>query len=151
MSEPILRIEHLKKHFFVRRGVFGKNEGVLRAVDDVSFSIKAGETLGLVGESGCGKSTTAMLVLRLYAPTSGSILFDDVDIKDLKGPALAAYRKSIQAMFQDPFSSLNPRMRVRDIIAEPLIINTSKTVAEIDERVAEVIGEVGLPAESGKL
>jgi peptide/nickel transport system ATP-binding protein len=149
MSEPLLTVENLKKYFPVTRGVlFARTLGWVKAVDDVSFAIQPGETLGLVGESGCGKTTTAFLVLQLYTPTSGTIRLDGVDINKFRGQERAIYRKSVQAMFQDPNSSLSPRMRVHGIIAEPLVVNTAMTKGEIDDRVREVISQVGLPAES---
>lgn len=152
MSDPLLKVEHLKKHFPVTRGIlFARELGSVKAVDDVSFSIEAGKTLGLVGESGCGKTTTAMHVLKLQTPTSGTIRVNGVDINKANGKEQTVYRRTVQAVFQDPFSSLSPRLRVQSIIAEPLIVNTSMTKVEITERVREVIEQVGLPAEAPKL
>jgi oligopeptide/dipeptide ABC transporter ATP-binding protein len=152
MSERIVSVENLKKHFPVRGGaVFGKAGGSVKAVDGVSFEINAGETVGLVGESGCGKSTTARMILKLSTPTAGKISVEGIDINHATDAEHSYYRKSVQAVFQDPFSSLSPRLRVRDIIAEPLRVNTTMTRREIDERVAEVVAQVGLTKEAPKL
>jgi oligopeptide/dipeptide ABC transporter ATP-binding protein len=152
MSEPLLTVDRLKKYFPITRGVLSvRTLGWVKAVDDVSFAISAGQTLGLVGESGCGKTTTAFLILQLHTPTSGTIRLDGVDINAFKGQERATYRKSVQAMFQDPYSSLSPRQRVRDIIAEPLVVNAAMTKREVDYRVREVISQVGLPADSSEL
>ncbi len=152
MSEPLLTVERLKKYFPITKGIlFARTLGWVRAVDDISFAVHSGETFSLVGESGCGKTTTAFLTLQLYKPTAGTICLSGADICAMKGEARAAYRKSVQAMFQDPYSSLSPRLRVHDIIAEPLIVNTPMTKAQRSERVQEVIAQVGLPAESPKL
>jgi oligopeptide/dipeptide ABC transporter ATP-binding protein len=123
----------------------------VRAVDGVNFSIGTGKTLGVVGESGCGKTTTAKLVLRLENPTGGSLLFDGQDISGLQGRDVMQYRKAVQAVFQDPFASLNPRMRVDAIIAEPLITHERLDSAEVDKRIARLIDLVGLPERSAKL
>jgi oligopeptide transport system ATP-binding protein len=124
---------------------------VVRAVDGVNFSIGTGKTLGVVGESGCGKTTTAKLVLRLENPTSGSLLFDGQDISGLEGRDVMQYRKAVQAVFQDPFASLNPRIRVDAIIAEPLITHERLDSAEVNKRIARLIDLVGLPERSAKL
>jgi oligopeptide transport system ATP-binding protein len=151
-SQPLLAIEGLKKYFPVTKGIlFARNLGWVKAVDDVSFTIYPGQTLGLVGESGCGKTTTAFLTLQLYTPTAGVIRLDGVDINKFQGQERATYRKSVQAVFQDPYSSLSPRQRVRDIIAEPLVVNTKMTKAEVDERVRVVVAQVGLPVDSPRL
>jgi oligopeptide/dipeptide ABC transporter ATP-binding protein len=121
-----------------------RTTGQVKAVDGVSFTIGRRETLGLVGESGCGKTTTARLLLRLEQPTSGRVLLDGHDIVDLRGPALKEYRTKVQAVFQDPWSSLNPRLRVGDTIAEALIVNRPVSAAARRERVAEVLDQVGL-------
>ena len=118
MSEFLLQVHHLKKYFPVRRGLFQRVVGHVKAVDDVSFGIRPGETLGLVGESGCGKTTVGRTLLRLYEPTSGRIEFAGQDVTPLQGRALRALRRDLQIVFQDPFSSLNPRMTVRSIIED---------------------------------
>ena len=120
---PVLEAAGLTKHFQARRGIFGGSRGVVRAVDDISFAIESGRTLGVVGESGCGKTTTAKLVLGLEEPTGGSIRFEGRDLQELDPAGRRHYRKSVQAVFQDPFASLSPRMRISDIIAEPLVTN----------------------------
>ena len=151
-SNPIIRVEHLKKYFPVTKGLLlMKTIGSVKAVDDISFAVQPGETLALVGESGCGKTTTAKLLLRLEEPTSGQIYIEDQDIQEMRGQALKAYRTMVQAVFQDPWSSLSPRMRVRTIVAEPLVINSNMSRAQIDERVAEVLASVGLRPEQANL
>jgi oligopeptide/dipeptide ABC transporter ATP-binding protein len=152
MREPLLSVESVSKYFRVGQGLLpGTGARWLRAVDDVTFDIGVTESVALVGESGCGKSTTAALVLQLAQPTKGVIRFEGADISRIRGSQWSAYRRSVQAVFQDPYSSLNPRMRVRDIIAEPLVVNSRLTRGEIDRRVAEVVAQVGLPPESPRL
>jgi oligopeptide/dipeptide ABC transporter ATP-binding protein len=148
---PLLEARGLVKHFPVRRGLFGGSNKAVRAVDDVSFVVEPGATLGLVGESGCGKTTTAKLVLRLELPTGGEILFDGQSLAGLDGEGLRHYRKSVQAVFQDPFASLNPRMRVSSIVAEPLITNERLSSADAQARVRQVLDLVGLPARAADL
>jgi oligopeptide/dipeptide ABC transporter ATP-binding protein len=147
----LLEAQNLTKHFPLRRGLFGSDPGAVRAVDGVSFAIEAGRTLGVVGESGCGKSTTAKLVLKLEEPTSGEIRFEGRALQKLDASGLRQYRRSVQAVFQDPFASLNPRMRVGAIIAEPLVTNEKIDKAHARERVARLLDMVGLPARSADL
>lgn len=151
--EPVLQVKDLVKHFPGGRSGFGirSPKRWVRAVDGVSFDIAPGETLGLVGESGCGKSTIAKLLLRLEDPTSGQIMFGGQDVSAMRGKDLLAYRRAVQAVFQDPYASLSPRMRVRDIISESLQIHTSMTANEQEKRVAEVLDMVGMNPEVGRL
>jgi oligopeptide/dipeptide ABC transporter ATP-binding protein len=144
MPPPVLEVRGLKKHFPVRTGLLGRGDVMVKAVDGVDFAIGAGETLGLIGESGCGKTTTSKLILLQETPTEGSIAFEGRDVATLRGRELMAYRRAVQVVFQDPFSSLSPRMRVRDIIAEPLEIHTDLSRAAIRARVDEVLVLVGL-------
>ncbi|MGH8432168.1 MAG: ATP-binding cassette domain-containing protein, partial [Solimonas sp.] len=147
---PLLRVERLRKHFAFTKGIlFARTLGHIKAVDDVSFDIRAGETLGLVGESGCGKTTTSRMILNLDEPTEGRILLAGEPIHALQGEALRAYRAKVQAVFQDPWSSLNPRMKVGRTIAESLIVNAWDQ-ARIDERVRELLQQVGLRAEQAE-
>jgi oligopeptide/dipeptide ABC transporter ATP-binding protein len=148
---PVLEAAGLTKHFQARRGLFSGSRGVVRAVDDISFSIESGRTLGVVGESGCGKTTTAKLVLGLEEPTGGSIRFEGRDLQELDPVGRRHYRKSVQAVFQDPFASLSPRMRISDIIAEPLVTNETVTSGEVRRRVLELLDLVGLPERSADL
>jgi oligopeptide/dipeptide ABC transporter ATP-binding protein len=148
---PVIEADGLVKHFQTRRGMFGADRGVVRAVDDISFTIERGQTLGIVGESGCGKTTTAKLVLGLEQPTGGTMRFDGRDLRTLDAAGRREYRKSVQAVFQDPYASLNPRMRISSIIAEPLVTNEPVSSAEARERVIELLGLVGLPAHSADL
>jgi oligopeptide/dipeptide ABC transporter ATP-binding protein len=141
---PLLRVERLVKHFPVRRGLFGRRIGSIKAVDDISFDVAAGETLAVVGESGCGKSTTGRLVLRLLPATSGNVWFDGREIFALHESEMRALRREMQIIFQDPYSSLNPRMTVRDMLAEPLALHGLATGRARDERVHELLSLVGL-------
>ena len=150
-SMPLLKVEHLKTYFPLRKGLFNRVYDHVRAVDDVSFDVYPGETLGLVGESGCGKTTTGRSILRLIEPTSGKIIFDGIDVMSLKGRALRDFRKQAQIVFQDPYSSLNPRVTVGDAIAEPMEVHGIETDAKKRrERVAELLREVGLDPESAE-
>ncbi len=143
-GQVILRVEHLKKYFPIVKGVFKQTVGHVRAVDDVTLEIKQGETLGLVGESGCGKSTLGRTILRLYKPTEGRVFFEGVDLSGLSNRELRHYRKQMQIIFQDPFSSLNPRMTVGAMIAEPLQIHGVGDGESRRKRVAELLERVGL-------
>ncbi|MEP0813951.1 MAG: ABC transporter ATP-binding protein [bacterium] len=145
----MLRVENLVKHFPIRAGIFGqKTVGRTRAVDGVSFDIARGETLGLVGESGCGKSTTARLVLRLIEPTAGKVELDGAEITGLDGLALREKRREMQIIFQDPHGSLNPRMRVGEIVREPLDVFRVGTARERAERARELLATVELPKDA---
>jgi oligopeptide transport system ATP-binding protein len=141
-AEPLLRVENVRKHYPFTKGILlGRTLGHVKAVDDVSFTIRAGETLGLVGESGCGKTTTSRLILNLEAPTAGRVLLEGEPVHGLKGSALAAFRGKVQAVFQDPWSSLNPRMTVGRTIAESLIIagwERPRIAARVDELLRKV-------------
>ena len=149
----LLEVENLKMHFPIRRGSFiSKILGYVKAVDDVSFYIRAGETLGLVGESGCGKTTTGRLILRAYDPTAGAIWFKDrelgrVNVATLEKQQLKQLRHNMQLIFQDPYSSLNPRMTLLDIVGEPLLVNNVARGKELEDRVAELLKVVGLRPE----
>ncbi|MBT3274501.1 MAG: ABC transporter ATP-binding protein [Spirochaetales bacterium] len=145
--KPLLKVENLVKHFPVRGGMFRTTIGHVRAVDDVSFDIRPGETFGLVGESGCGKTTTGRLVLRLLNATSGNVFFDDRPLYDLKKRELRPLRRDLQIIFQDPFASLNPRMTVGDIIGESLSIHRMNGGQDRQEKVAELLSVVGLESE----
>ncbi|HXH83753.1 MAG TPA: oligopeptide/dipeptide ABC transporter ATP-binding protein, partial [Candidatus Tectomicrobia bacterium] len=150
-ARPVLEARHLVKHFPIRRGVFARPVGAVRAVDDVSFVVEPGRTLGVVGESGCGKTTTAKLVLRLEEPTAGEILFEGRPLSTLDAAGLAGYRRSVQAVFQDPYASLNPRMRVDAIIMEPLVTNERLPAAEVGARLRRLLDLVGLPRGAAEL
>ena len=143
MSKDLLRVEGLVKHFPIRRGLFGRQTGAVRAVDGVSFTLQAGQTLGIVGESGCGKSTLGRLVLRLIEATAGRVVFAGTDLGSLDAAALRAQRRQMQIIFQDPYSSLNPRMTVGQILAEPLALHGLHR-GRHRERVAELLQTVGL-------
>jgi oligopeptide transport system ATP-binding protein len=152
MSDTLLEIRDLKKHFPVMKGVIRQKPiGSVKAVDGISYTIGMGETLGLVGESGCGKTTTSKLILLLEKPTSGAIIFRGRDIQTLAGDELKTYRRGVQAVFQDPFSSLNPRIRVGDIIAEPVMVNEPLPKAQMRQRIQDLLRLVGLNPSASEL
>ena len=146
-AETLLEVSHLKKYFPIKGGVFSRTIGFVYAVDDVSFTVDKGETLGLVGESGCGKSTTGRSILRLIEPTDGTIHFEGQDVTALDKNAMRSLRREMQIIFQDPYASLNPRMTVGSIIGEPLEIHKIARGSEKTERVASLLQKVGLRAE----
>jgi len=146
MSEPILRVTDLVKRFPIKGGFFGRVVARVDAVSGVSFTVDKGETLGLVGESGCGKSTTARAVLRLHEPDSGSIIFDGRDVMALDKNELRKLRREMQVVFQDPYASLNPRWQINNIVGEPLAVQGTESKDRV-ERVAELLALVGLNPE----
>jgi ABC-type oligopeptide transport system ATPase subunit len=145
---PLLEVRDLKKHFPIHKGVFSRVSGHVYAVDGVSFHINRGETLGLVGESGCGKSTVGRTLLKLLEPTEGKILVNGDDITDLDAAQMLPYRRQMQMIYQDPYASLNPRMSAGDIVGEPLIIHRVAAPKECRERVAHLFDRVGLRPEA---
>jgi oligopeptide/dipeptide ABC transporter ATP-binding protein len=151
MTGALLQARELRKHFPLRRSLFSRRGAVVRAVDGVSFEIMPGQTLGIVGESGCGKTTTAKLVLCLESPTEGTVEFDGQPLVGLDADGVRRYRRSVQAVFQDPYASLNPRMRVGAIVAEPLVTHEALTRGSVDGRVRELLDLVGLPARAATL
>ena len=147
---PVLQVQDLKKHYPVKAGFLRRTVGTVFAVDGVSFTIAPGETLGLVGESGCGKSTVARAIMRLVTPTSGKVIVEGTDIAGLSKAELRPYRRQMQMVFQDPFSSLNPRMSAGDIVREPLLVHNVASGRDADEKVAALFAQVGLrPAQMG--
>jgi oligopeptide/dipeptide ABC transporter ATP-binding protein len=142
--EPLLSVSHLKKYFPIRRGVLSRVAAYVKAVDDISFDIKKGETFGLVGESGCGKTTAGRAVLRLVEPDAGTIRFDGVDLRSLGPQDLRRRRRDMQIIFQDPYASLNPRMTIRTIVGEPFVIHGTASGSEKDDQVATLLKTVGL-------
>jgi oligopeptide/dipeptide ABC transporter ATP-binding protein len=144
-GEALVQVEHLTKHFPVKQGVFARGHQVVHAVEDVSLMVQRGETLGIVGESGCGKSTTARLIVRLLAPTAGKVTFDGHDITRLSQRRLRPLRQEMQIIFQDPYSSLNPRKSVGQIIGEPFAIH--HTAKDVKSRVRDLLSRVGLSPE----
>ena len=147
MTEPLLSVRNLKKYFPVKAGMFGSEDRVFKAVDDVTFDIAPQETFALVGESGCGKSTLGRTILRLVEPTAGSVVLGGVDLGSLKPEALRRMRTRMQIVFQDPYASLDPRMRIGDIIAEPLLTHGKGNREEREARVLELMRVVGLRAD----
>jgi len=140
----LLEVKGLKKHFPITKGVFNKQVGAVKAVDGVTFTVEAGETLGIVGESGCGKSTTGRAILRLLEPTEGEILFEGVDIRKLNPEELRRFRTNMQIVFQDPFASLDPKWTVQRTLEEPFRTHLKLSEAEIKDRVAQLMEVVGL-------
>jgi oligopeptide/dipeptide ABC transporter ATP-binding protein len=143
-AHPVLEVRDLKKHFPIQRGFFGRHAGTVYAVDGVSFALRSGETLGLVGESGCGKSTTGKMIMRLIEPTAGEIHLEGERIDTLSRRAMRKRRSMLQVVFQDPYSSLNPRLRAKEIVAEPMRNFARLRHIELDQRVAELFEQVGL-------
>jgi len=143
-NDVILRVDNLKKYFPIRRGVFQRHVGDVKAVDDVSFEVYRGETLGLVGESGCGKTTTGRTIIRLYNPTDGQVHFEGKDLAAMRGDELRLTRRKMQMIFQDPYASLNPRMSVAGIVGEPLAVHRMAAGKERDDRIDELLTIVGL-------
>jgi peptide/nickel transport system ATP-binding protein/oligopeptide transport system ATP-binding protein len=144
MTRPVLEVQNLVKHFVARRSGFGKPLATLKAVDGVSFDVREGETLALVGESGCGKSTVGRLIMRLIQPTDGRVMVEGADIASIPERQVRAFRRRVQLIFQDPYASLNPRMTVGDILAEPLMLHRIVPPRERRQRVAELLARVGL-------
>ncbi len=142
--DALVRVENLRKLFPISYGLFGRKKSFVRAVDDISFNIEKRETVGLVGESGCGKSTVGMATLRLVEPTDGKVFFDSEDILQLDRDRLRAIRKEMSIIFQDPYSSINPRMQLLDIVAEPLRTHTALKNSALRDRVLELLAQVGL-------
>lgn len=144
----LLEVKNLKTYYPIKGGIFRKTVAVVKAVDDISFEIKKGETLGLVGESGCGKSTAGRTILRLLDATEGQIIFDGDDITNIRGGSLRKVRKDFQMVFQDPYASLNPMMMVGDLISEPIRNFTNKSPKELKPEVMELLAKVGLPEDA---
>ncbi|MCC2611856.1 oligopeptide/dipeptide ABC transporter ATP-binding protein [Neorhizobium sp. Rsf11] len=145
-AEPLLRIENLVKHFHVRLGAFGEKAATVYALDDVSLDIEEGETLSLVGESGCGKSTTGFTILNLHRASGGKVIYKGQDLTRLDEKHMRPFRRDLQIVFQDPYSTLNPRMTVGEAVGEPILFHKLATKAELKERIATLLSDVGLPA-----
>lgn len=144
MNDNLLELKNLKKYYPVRKGLFSNNKGVVRAVDDISISIKKGETFGLVGESGCGKSTLSRTLLKLIEPDEGKIIFEGKDITGLNNRQMRPYRRDMSMIFQKPYASINPRESVREIISAPFVVHKMLTKADMDKKVMELMDLVGL-------
>ena len=144
-AQPLMRIENLVKHFHVRLGAFGERAATVHALDDVNFDIFEGETLSLVGESGCGKSTTGFTLLNLHRATEGKVIYQGKNIVELDEKAMRPYRRQLQIVFQDPYSTLNPRMTIGEAVGEPILFHKLATKAELKDRIATLLADVGLP------
>ena len=151
MREPLLEVRDLKKHFAAGSSLLGRVRGWVKAVDGVNFTIATGETLGLVGESGCGKTTTSRLLLAAEEPTAGVIAFEGHSLANFSAKELMDYRRKVQVVFQDPYSSLSPRMRVGDIIGEPIVTHERLSRQDVRARVAELLELVGLRSDMARL
>jgi len=147
MTDLLLQVKNLVKYFPIKKGVFKRTVGWIKAVDDISFEVYEGETVGLVGESGCGKTTTALTILRLEEPTGGQVIFDGEELTKMKRSEMRRERKNMQIIFQDPYSSLNPRMKVKNIIAEGMLTHNMLNSQQRYKRVGELLERVGIPAE----
>ena len=143
-NHALVKVDHLVKHFPIKRGVLQKVVGAVRAVDGITFDVHKGETFGLVGESGCGKSTAGRAILQLHIPTSGHVYFNDVDLVGMKGEELRHMRRRMQMIFQDPYASLNPRMTIGDIVGEPLLVHNLVEKQAVQEKVRELLNVVKL-------
>lgn len=149
-TKPLLKVSRLKKHFPIKKGLLGKTAGYVKAVDDVSFYVNEGETLGIVGESGCGKSTTGRTLMRLLEPTEGSIEFDGKELTEISSEEMRKVRRDIQMVFQDPYASLNPRHTIERILSEPLLVHGVKDAKERRQKVHQFLEVVGLSAYHAK-
>ncbi|MDO9418078.1 ABC transporter ATP-binding protein [Pararhizobium sp.] len=145
-AQPLLQIENLVKHFHVRLGAFGERAATVHALDDVNFDIFEGETLSLVGESGCGKSTTGFTLLNLHRATEGRVIYEGKNIAGLDEKAMRPYRRKLQIVFQDPYSTLNPRMTIGEAVGEPILFHKLATKAELKDKIVALLADVGLPA-----